>query len=181
LALSIRELHLLGEVDRGHDQFAQRRAESGLVHTAGVTTGKVHDAKVMDFLIREDDEAVYGDKAYASEAKKRRCGRRGRAQRARNRRFGRVRARVEDILRIVKCQFGYRKVRYRGIAKERRAGIRALGSRQSLPRPWPTLRPQREGGGFGAPRLSRRQANPNEKAVPVATDEAPRPCYSEAP
>ena len=41
------------------------------MHTAGVTTGKVHDAKVMDRLIREDDEAVYGDKAYASEAKKR--------------------------------------------------------------------------------------------------------------
>ena len=30
-------------------------AESGLVHTAGVTTGKVHDAKVMHRLIREDD------------------------------------------------------------------------------------------------------------------------------
>jgi hypothetical protein len=27
-------------------------AGSGLVHTAGVTTGKVHDAKVMDHLIR---------------------------------------------------------------------------------------------------------------------------------
>jgi len=38
-------------------------------------------------------------------------------QRARNRRFGRVRAKVEHIFRIVKCQFGYRKVRYRGIAK----------------------------------------------------------------
>ena len=50
-------------------------AESGLVHTAGVTTGKVHDAKVMDRLIREDDAAVYGDKAYASEAKKRAGGR----------------------------------------------------------------------------------------------------------
>ena len=37
-------------------------AKSGLVHTAGVTTGKVHDAKVMDRLIREDDTAVYGDK-----------------------------------------------------------------------------------------------------------------------
>ena len=46
-------------------------ADSGLVHTAGVTTGKVHDAKVMDRLIREDDEAVYGDKGYASEARKR--------------------------------------------------------------------------------------------------------------
>ena len=33
-------------------------AKSGLVHTAGVTTGSVHDAKVMDHLIREDDRAV---------------------------------------------------------------------------------------------------------------------------
>ncbi len=47
-------------------------AESGLVHTAGVTTSKVHDdAKVMDRLIREDDVAVYGDKGYANDAKKR--------------------------------------------------------------------------------------------------------------
>ena len=45
-------------------------AESGLVHTAGVTTGSVHDAKVMDDLIREDDRAVYGDKGYASDRKK---------------------------------------------------------------------------------------------------------------
>ena len=28
-------------------------AKSGLVHTVGVTTGSVHDAKVMDNLIRE--------------------------------------------------------------------------------------------------------------------------------
>ena len=47
------------------------------MHTAGVTTGVVHDAKVMDELIREDDQAVYADKAYANEAKQRRacCGR----------------------------------------------------------------------------------------------------------
>jgi len=46
-------------------------AKSGLVHTAGVTTGSVHDAKVMDRLIREDDRAVYGDKGYVSAEKKR--------------------------------------------------------------------------------------------------------------
>ena len=40
-----------------------------------------------------------------------------RRQRARNRRFGKVRAKVEHVFRVVKCQFGYRKVRYRGIAK----------------------------------------------------------------
>ena len=44
-------------------------ATSGLAHTAGVTTGSVHDAKVMDKLIREDDRAVYGDKGYANDRK----------------------------------------------------------------------------------------------------------------
>lgn len=108
-------------------------AKSGLVHTAGVTTGKVHDAKVMDRLIREDDTAVYGDKGYASDEKRRAAedagvlwavkekAQPGRTlttqQRARNRRFGKVRAKVEHVFRVVKCQFGYRKVRYRGIAK----------------------------------------------------------------
>jgi len=108
-------------------------AESGLVHTAGVTTGKVHDAKVMDRLIREDDTAVYGDKGYASDEKKRAAEAAGvkwavkekakpgrdltKRQRARNRRFGKVRAKVEHVFRVLKCQFGYRRVRYRGIAK----------------------------------------------------------------
>jgi IS5 family transposase len=41
------------------------------VHTAGVTSGNVHDAKVMDRLVRDDDTAVYVDKGYASDAKKR--------------------------------------------------------------------------------------------------------------
>lgn len=39
-------------------------AESGLVHTAVVTTGNVHNAKMMNNLIREDDRAVYGDKGH---------------------------------------------------------------------------------------------------------------------
>ena len=108
-------------------------ASSGLVHTAGVTSGNVHDAKVMDRLVREDDTAVYGDKGYANDTKKRAAeaagvlwavkekakpgGRLTARQRARNHRFGKVRARVEHVFRVVKCQFGYRKVRYRGIAK----------------------------------------------------------------
>ena len=46
-------------------------AKSGLVHTVGVTTGSVHDAKVMDNLIRADDRAVYGDKGYANDRKQR--------------------------------------------------------------------------------------------------------------
>jgi len=108
-------------------------AKSGLVHTVGVTTGSVHDARVMARLIREDDRAVYGDKGYASDAKKRAAADAGvlwavkekakpgrklsKRQQARNRRFGKVRAKVEHVFRVMKCQFGYRKVRYRGIAK----------------------------------------------------------------
>ena len=34
-----------------------------------------------------------------------------------NRRFGKVCAKVEHVFRVVKCQFGYRKVRYHGLAK----------------------------------------------------------------
>lgn len=108
-------------------------ARSGLVHTAGVTTGSVHDAKVMDNLIREDDRAVFADKGYVNEKKKQaartacvywavkekpKAGRRlSSSQRKRNRRHGAIRAKVEHVFRVLKCQFGYRKVRYRGIAK----------------------------------------------------------------
>ena len=37
----------------------------------------------------------------------------------RNRQQSRVRARVEHLFRIIKCQFGYRQVRYRGLEKNR--------------------------------------------------------------
>ena len=108
-------------------------ARSGLVHTAGVTTGKVHDAKVMDNLIREEDRAVFADKGYVNEKKKRAARRAGvhwavkekpkagrrlsPSQLKRNRRHGTIRAKVEHVFRVLKCQFGYRKVRYRGIEK----------------------------------------------------------------
>jgi IS5 family transposase len=108
-------------------------SRSGLVHTAGVTTGKVHDAKVMDNLIREDDRAVYGDKGYVNNKKRRAAKDAGVVwavkekanpgrpltpeQKHRNARTGPIRAKVEHVFRVLKCQFGYRKVRYRGIAK----------------------------------------------------------------
>jgi len=39
------------------------------------------------------------------------------SQKKRNRKHGSVRAKVEHVFRVIKCQFGYRKVRYRGLAK----------------------------------------------------------------
>ncbi len=108
-------------------------AKSGLVHVVGNTTGSVHDAKVMDNLIREDDKIVFGDKGYVNEKKKKAARKAGvrwaitekkkpkkqlsSSQNKRNRKHGSVRAKVEHVFRIVKCQFGYRKTRYRGIKK----------------------------------------------------------------
>jgi IS5 family transposase len=39
------------------------------------------------------------------------------SQKKRNRKQGSVRAKVEHVFRVIKCQFGYRKVRDRGRAK----------------------------------------------------------------
>lgn len=116
-------------------------AKSGLVHTTEMTTGRVHDAKVMDQLIREDDRAVFADKGYVNDKKKQAAraegiywavkekpkpGRRlSSSQKKRNRKHGAIRAKVEHVFRVIKCQFGYRKVRYRGLAKNA-AQLRSL-------------------------------------------------------
>jgi transposase, IS5 family len=114
-------------------------ANSGLVHTVGITTASDHDNSVISELIREDDRSVFGDKGYASDKTKRAarqagvywavldlCPRGYKAKRnrklsgsqhKRNKKHASVRAKVEHIFRIVKCQFGYRKVRYKGLAK----------------------------------------------------------------
>ena len=46
-------------------------ASSGLAHTVKTTTGKVHDARLADDLIREDDEVIFGGKGYVSDKRKR--------------------------------------------------------------------------------------------------------------
>ena len=138
-----------------HEAHIGVDAKSGLVHTVGVTTGSVHDAKVMDHLIREDDRAVFGDRGYANDRKQRQAEAAGVlwavkakakpgcplsiSQRRRNRRFGKIRAKVEHVFQVMKCQFGYRKVRYRGIAKNgAQKGLRAARARQPIPCPQDT-------------------------------------------
>jgi transposase, IS5 family len=103
-------------------------AKSGLVQTVKPATAKVHDAKMTDDLIRPDDAVVFGDKGYVSDKRKRaaRAGgilwavkdkrKRGRclssSQKKRDRKHGSVRAKVEHVFRVIKCQFTYRKTRY---------------------------------------------------------------------
>src|SRR5215469_8331227 len=108
-------------------------AQSGLVHTVGVTPANVADVSALPHLLREEDRAVFGDKGYVSNALKRAARRAGvfwgvslkarpkeplsKAHKRINRRMSSIRARVEHVFRVMKCQFGYRKVRYTGIAK----------------------------------------------------------------
>jgi IS5 family transposase len=108
-------------------------AKSGLVHTVEVTTAKDHDVTVLPNLVREDDQAVFGDKGYFSDDLKREAReygvywgvldkrKRGKglssSQKKRNRKHASIRAKVEHCFRIMKCQFGYVKTCYRELEK----------------------------------------------------------------
>ena len=105
----------------------------GRVHSVVVTDASVHDSVVMEDCLHGEEQAIYGDKAYASEERQQaaesqgidwrvnRKARRGRklncADRSFNRKSNRTRARVEHVFGIIKHLWGYRKVRYRGLAK----------------------------------------------------------------
>lgn len=106
---------------------------NGLAHSAAVTTASTHDSQMMEELLHGEEEAVYGDRAYADDAKRElyeahgirwrvlRKGCRYRSMTARdrqwNRRQSKVRARVEHIFHVVKRLWGHDRVRYRGLAK----------------------------------------------------------------
>ena len=116
-------------------------AGTGYAHTIEVTPANVHDVTVAAELIREDDEVVYGDSGYLGIEKREEVAnnehlssidyrinlRPGRFPQVSDnaidwtrwieKRKSSVRCKVEHIFRIIKCQFGYRKVRYRGLKK----------------------------------------------------------------
>jgi transposase, IS5 family len=106
---------------------------SGLAHTVSVTPANASDISQLPHLVREDDRAVFGDKAYVNNRLKRLAREAGvfwgvslkaskqhpltAANKRFNHRMSSIRARVEHVLRVIKRQFGYTKVRYKGIAK----------------------------------------------------------------
>ena len=116
-------------------------AGTGYVHTLEVTPANVHDVTVASKLLREDDEVVYGDSAYLGLQKRPEAAHDECLSRIDYRinlrpssipavsdnavdwtrwiekRKSSVRCKVEHIFRIIKCQFGYRKARYRGLKK----------------------------------------------------------------
>lgn len=106
---------------------------SGVAHTVAVTPANASDISQLPYLLREDDQAVFGDAGYVHNGYKRAARQAGvfwgvalkarpqrqltAGQRHRNRRMSSIRSRVEHLFRVIKCQFGYRKVRYKGLAK----------------------------------------------------------------
>ena len=105
----------------------------GRVHSVVVTPASVHDSEVMDDCLHGEEQVIYGDKAYASAERKDAAESDGiewrvlrKASRSRkltgadhsfNQKSNRVRARVEHPFGVIKHLWGYRKVRYRGLAK----------------------------------------------------------------
>lgn len=107
--------------------------DSGIVHTVEASTAKTADITYLHALVHGEERTVRGDAAYGSESdreeladedvrlltptKKPVGGELSERERARNRRLCSKRAKGEHPFRIVKCIFGYRKVRYRGLFK----------------------------------------------------------------
>ena len=112
-------------------------ADSGLVHTVAGTPANVADITKADELLHGDETMAFGDAGYtgidkrsdrkhpaqwhvAMKAGKRRAlddSALGRILERLEQLKAKVRARVEHPFRVVKRQFGYVKVRYRGLAK----------------------------------------------------------------
>jgi transposase, IS5 family len=92
----------------------------GLVHSLTTTDAAAADIKQLDTLLHGEETTRYGDKAYWKESDRdwwQWCGGRYRVTRRGERTRSNVRARCEHIFRVVKCSWGFTKVRYRGLAK----------------------------------------------------------------
>ena len=108
-------------------------SRSKLIHTLVTTSANVHDSKILPDLLHGNETRVWGDSAYAGQneairakAPNARAFINKRAYRNRplteadretNRRKSSVRSHVEHRFGIIKGLFGFRKVRYRGLAK----------------------------------------------------------------
>jgi len=104
-----------------------------IIHTAILTTAKTHDYEASEHLLHGKEQAVFGDSAYTCAEDKRMArglevyygitdrGRRGKplstSQKKKNRRHASLRAKVEHPFRIIKVQWGWAKVAYRGLKK----------------------------------------------------------------
>ena len=108
-------------------------SKTKLVHSAAVTAANVHDSQVLEDLLHGEETRVWGDSAYTGQqdvlaehaplaqdythAKGYRNKPLTDEDKRKNRTKSGVRAKVEHIFRILKRQFGFTQVRYRGLDK----------------------------------------------------------------
>ena len=133
----------MGHTAKGKEWHFGMKAHVGvdsrhkLIHTVQVSPANWADSEALPHLLRGTETKVWGDQAYhgqteairAVAAKAQDCtNRRSRyrggeridhATRAKNRNKSRVRAKVEHVFHVMKNIFGFRKVRYRGLEKNR--------------------------------------------------------------
>ena len=106
-----------------------------IIHSAEVTAANVADCTVLPELLHGAESRVWGDSAYQGQTEKiqarapmaqdftneraRRGGKVDPVIRAKNHTKSRVRAKVEHAFLVIKQIFGFTKVRYRGLKKNR--------------------------------------------------------------
>jgi transposase, IS5 family len=117
-------------------------SQSGLVHSAAVTSANVHDKHPLPDLLHGAEKRVYGDSAYASQKdliqskapnakdftnqRTRKSGEVDEVARGKNRNKSKIRSRVEHVFAVVKRLWGFSKVRYRGLSKNATRAFTAL-------------------------------------------------------
>lgn len=110
-------------------------SSTGLIHSASATAAHVHDSQELPNLLLGHETRLYGDSAYRGikqRIKLNEISPKGRdftntrayrstpltaQEKESNRRKSAVRAKVEHVFLILKRQWGFAKVRYRGLAK----------------------------------------------------------------
>jgi transposase, IS5 family len=131
------EMH---QVKKGKNWYFGMKAHVGvdsktkIIHTVVATAANVSDVAVLPDLLHGEETRVWGDGAYqgqtevirrcaprAQDYTQRRCRYKGEivdeVEWARNRTKSKVRAKVEHVFQVLKLQFGFVKVRYRGLKK----------------------------------------------------------------
>jgi IS5 family transposase len=123
--------------------------DSGLMRQAIMTPADVHDSVKIDELVQGDEAAVYADKAYDDAARRERLKARGIAPRIMhkakrnqplkawqvwmNKALAPIRAGVERVFGTMKRVYGYRRVRYCGLARNN-VQLQFLGTALNLRR-----------------------------------------------
>ena len=108
-------------------------SQSKLIHSVAVTPANTHDSQVLEDLLHGKETKVWGDTAYSGQKEvlseqalhakyyTQKKGSRNRKlsddDRSKNRNKSKVRAKIEHVFHVMKRQFGFTKVRYRGLDK----------------------------------------------------------------